>query len=179
MDKWLIFGYEFLRHSTTKVITLRGTLCTVLKILPPTPPFWLPMSGFCSWILRASVDTRNMIWSFAFWFVIIKIIMKLDQDVCPWGHLFLGLVSLAPLLLPGLMYRYFVILTKCTIDKWSRLVHIHDSTILLPCYSLSTFVHYRGDLMQCGVGKPFNIPSAKLGSNLFYNHSSPQQHYIS
>ena len=29
--------------------------------------------------------------------------------------------------------------------------------------SLSTFVHYRGDLMQCGVGKPFNIPSAKLG----------------
>ena len=56
------------------------------------------------------------------------------QDVCPWGHLFLGLVSLAPLLLPGLMY------------------------------SLSTFLHYRGDIMQCGVGKPFNIPSSKLGN---------------
>lgn len=54
--------------------------------------------------------------------------------MCPWGHLFLGLISLAPLLLPGLMY------------------------------SLSTFLHYRGDIMQCGVGKPFNIPSSKLGN---------------
>merc|ERR1719186_916416 len=54
------------------------------------------------------------------------------NDVCPMGHLFLGLASLAPLLIPGLLY------------------------------SLTTFLHYRGDLMQCGVGKPFNIPSAKL-----------------
>ena len=35
--------------------------------------------------------------------------------------------------------------------------------------SLSTFVHYRGDLMQCGVGKPFNIPSAKLGIHHHHN----------
>ena len=35
----------------------------------------------------------------------IKMIRHRSQDVCPWGHLFLGLVSLAPLLLPGLMYR--------------------------------------------------------------------------
>ena len=57
------------------------------------------------------------------------------QDVCPSGHLFLGLASLAPLLVPGLMY------------------------------SLTTFLHYQGDIMQCGLGKPFNIPSSKLGEN--------------
>merc|ERR1719150_3642204 len=55
-----------------------------------------------------------------------------EHDVCPTGHLFLGLASLAPLLLPGLMY------------------------------SLATFLHYQGDIMQCGLGKPFNIPSSKL-----------------
>merc|ERR1712106_329254 len=54
------------------------------------------------------------------------------NDVCPMGHLFLGLASLAPLLIPGLLY------------------------------SLTTFLHYQGDIMQCGVGKPFNIPSSKL-----------------
>ena len=63
----------------------------------------------------------------------ILITMSLCQDVCPSGHLFLGLASLAPLLVPGLMY------------------------------SLTTFLHYQGDIMQCGVGKPFNIPSSKLG----------------
>ena len=61
------------------------------------------------------------------------------QDVCPSGHLFLGLASLAPLLVPGLMY------------------------------SLTTFLHYQGDIMQCGLGKPFNIPSSKLGE-----HSPPR-----
>ena len=30
-------------------------------------------------------------------------------------------------------------------------------------YSLTTFLHYQGDIMQCGLGKPFNIPSSKLG----------------
>eukprot|EP00092_Neocalanus_flemingeri_P003197 GFUD01003416.1.p1 GENE.GFUD01003416.1~~GFUD01003416.1.p1 ORF type:complete len:1055 (+),score=218.84 GFUD01003416.1:46-3210(+) len=54
------------------------------------------------------------------------------NDVCPMGHIFLGLASLAPLLIPGLLY------------------------------SLTTFLHYQGDIMQCGVGKPFNIPSSKL-----------------
>ena len=60
------------------------------------------------------------------------------KDVCPMGHLFLGLASLAPLLIPGLLY------------------------------SLTTFLHYQGDIMQCGVGKPFNIPSSKLGKVLQY-----------
>ena len=60
-------------------------------------------------------------------------IISVSQDVCPSGHLFLGLASLAPLLMPGLMY------------------------------SLTTFLHYQGDIMQCGLGKPFNIPSSKLG----------------
>lgn len=55
------------------------------------------------------------------------------QDVCPGGQLVLGLASLAPLLVPGILY------------------------------SISTFLHYQGDIMQCGVGKPFNIPSSKLG----------------
>ena len=32
------------------------------------------------------------------------VMMMMCQDVCPTGHLFLGLASLAPLLLPGLMY---------------------------------------------------------------------------
>ena len=63
----------------------------------------------------------------------ILITMSVCQDVCPSGHLFLGLASLAPLLVPGLMY------------------------------SLTTFLHYQGDIMQCGLGKPFNIPSSKLG----------------
>ena len=54
------------------------------------------------------------------------------QDVCPTGHLFLGVASLAPLLLPGLLY------------------------------ALTTFLHYQGDIMQCGLGKPFNIPTSKL-----------------
>ena len=53
------------------------------------------------------------------------------------GHLFLGLASLAPLLIPGLLY------------------------------SLTTFLHYQGDIMQCGVGKPFNIPSSKLGKDFY------------
>ena len=67
------------------------------------------------------------------YWLIILITMSLCQDVCPSGHLFLGLASLAPLLVPGLMY------------------------------SLTTFLHYQGDIMQCGLGKPFNIPSSKLG----------------
>merc|ERR1719150_1610476 len=55
-----------------------------------------------------------------------------ENDVCPTGHLFLGLASLAPLLLPGLLYAF------------------------------TTFLHYQGDIMQCGLGKPFNIPTSKL-----------------
>ena len=58
--------------------------------------------------------------------------------MCPTGHLFLGLASLAPLLLPGLLY------------------------------SMTTFLHYQGDIMQCGLGKPFNIPSSKLGNIDYY-----------
>ena len=51
-------------------------------------------------------------------------------------------------------YQVVIIITNC-ISNESR--------------SLSTFVHYRGDLMQCGVGKPFNIPSAKLGIHHHHN----------
>ena len=36
--------------------------------------------------------------------MMMMMMMMMCQDVCPTGHLFLGLASLAPLLLPGLMY---------------------------------------------------------------------------
>jgi len=55
-----------------------------------------------------------------------------SKDVCPWGHLFLGAASLAPLAVPGILY------------------------------SMSCLFHYRGTLMQCGIGKPFTMPSTRL-----------------
>ena len=56
----------------------------------------------------------------------------------------------------------FVLSLPATIIIIVSVIIIIDIVII----SLSTFVHYRGDIMQCGVGKPFNIPSAKLGKLL-------------
>ena len=61
-------------------------------------------------------------------------VVKVDAVV---ALLVLGLASLAPLLVPGILY------------------------------SLSPFLHYQGDIMQCGLGKPFNIPTSKLGTDQF------------
>jgi len=61
-----------------------------------------------------------------------KIQCKDTQDRCPSGHIVLGLACLLPLIFPGLIY------------------------------AISTILHYRGTLLQCGIGKPFNLPKTKI-----------------
>ena len=59
--------------------------------------------------------------------MMMMMMMTMCQDVCPTGHLFLGLASLAPLLLPGLMYSLATFLHYQVLDAaiYLRLTNIY------------------------------------------------------
>lgn len=55
-----------------------------------------------------------------------------NNDLCENGQILLGVATLAPLLVPGILY------------------------------SITSFLHYKGDVLQCGVGKPLELPLPRV-----------------